>query len=321
MQLVFFVFLLGVGLALLLYGGHKLVASVSALGQRQGWSPFVLGAVVIGFGTSTPELFTTLQANLSGSVGLALGNVVGSNLANMALIIGIVGLFFPLTLGRGVLRYQCFALTWVTLLVAWLIVIVGLSRLTALGLLLLMAGFIAYVITHRSEFAWQNVSEQHALADRSFLVLSGHSVFGLIFLLVGAQLLIEGASGIARLLQVAETVIGLTVVALGTSLPELFAVLASLWQKQEEFVFGNLIGSCFFNFLVILGITALAKPIAAEPSLLFDLLALLLLMVFWLLRLFGRDVLGLMSSVFLLCLYTLWFGRQAFLSTGFLTFP
>ena len=321
MQLVFFFFLLGVGLALLFYGGHQLVASVSALGRRHNWSPFVMGAVVIGFGTSTPELFTTLQANLSGSAGLALGNVVGSNLANMALVIGIVGLFFPLTLGRGFLRYHCFALTGVTILVAWLIVAIGVSRFMALGLLLLMAGFFASLIIHRSALSWQNVGEQHGLTDRSFFALSGHIVLGLVLLLVGAQLLIEGASGIARLLDVAETLIGLTVLALGTSLPELFAVLASLWQKQEEFVFGNLIGSCFFNFLAILGITALAKPLMAEPSLLFDLLVLLFLMVFWLLRLLGRDVLGFVSSVFLLGFYMLWFGHQAFLSTGFLTFP
>ncbi|NTU79458.1 MAG: calcium/sodium antiporter [Chloroflexales bacterium] len=268
--------LFGAGIVLLIWGADLLVRGAAHLAAAAGISPLIIGLTVVAMGTSAPELAVSLQAALNGQAALTLGNVVGSNIANILLILGLVALVAPLLVAPRLLQREVPAMIAVSFLL-WLLAADGaISRLDGAVLVTLLGAFLAATIWGaRRE---QDPSLESAVRpDRSAWGLVrnvGLVIGGLILLVAGAQWLVDGAVVFARALGVSELIIGLTIVAVGTSLPEIAtSVLASL-RGERDIAVGNVVGSNILNLLAVLGLTALIapEPIAVPTSALaFDL--------------------------------------------------
>jgi cation:H+ antiporter len=253
----------GIGLVLLLGGGDVLVRGGVGLAARFGLSPAVIGAVVLGFGTSMPEMMTSLSAAFQGQSGIAIGNVVGSNIANILLILGVTAMVAPILRDRGDT-----AGIW-AMLAATVVALVLLHR-PVLGRVegaVLLIGLAAYL--------WHSLKQPVDAPDIDVAVAHGGppwrdigvALAGLAVLLAGAHLFVRGATGVAEALQVPPTVIGLTLVAVGTSLPELVTSVIAALRGQGRMALGNVLGSNVFNILAILGVTAMVVPIPVPPML------------------------------------------------------
>ncbi|MDE2881077.1 MAG: calcium/sodium antiporter [Acidobacteriota bacterium] len=254
------------GFAGLAYGADWFVDGASGLARRFHISPLVIGLTVVAYGTSAPEIGTCLVAVLGDSPGLAVGNVIGSNAANLGLILGITAVMTPFAVPRGLLRREFWFMLGATLLL-WPLATAGVvSRPVGFALAALLVAF--NVLSVR----WgRNKEASMGAADGADEPSPGRNLtttgVGLVALLIGAELLVRGASDIARTLGASETVIGLTLVAIGTSLPELATSVAAGRRGQIQIVAGNVIGSNLFNVLGALGISAAVVPVAMEPSL------------------------------------------------------
>ncbi|SNX67603.1 cation:H+ antiporter [Cereibacter ovatus] len=246
-----------IGLLGLFFGGEFLVRGASNVARAWRISPMVIGLTIVGFGTSTPELLVSINAALNGSSALAIGNVLGSNIANVLLIVGLAALISPIVMDiRQSWRDLAVMVGAAALL--WLMLLDGrLDRAEGALLLAGLAGFLAMsFLTARVE---AEESEGPAIPPVWKSVLL--TLAGLVVLMVGARLLVDSATEIARAFGISEAVIGLTVVAVGTSLPELATSLIAAWRKHSEIAIGNVIGSNIFNALGIPGVTALVLPI------------------------------------------------------------
>ncbi len=263
------------GMALLLGGGEALVRGAVAIARRLGVSPLLIGLTLVGYGTSTPELVASLEAVLAGVPDVALGNVVGSNIANVLLILGAAVLISPVRIEPRAFRRDAVALSVSALATAGLAAtgIVGRGA----GLLLLALLLLYTVQTYRAERArpdqWgailaaesELVEGTRPLAFRPALAFA---VGGMVATILGAGLLIDGAVSLARGFGVSELVIGLTLVAVGTSLPELATALVAAWRGQAELAYGNVVGSNIYNLLGILGVVAVVSPLPVPAVLL-----------------------------------------------------
>lgn len=280
--------LLAVGLALLLGGGDALVRGAAALARRFGISPLVVGLTVVAFGTSSPELAVNVTAAWRGSGALSFGNVIGSNLANIGLIAGMAALLRPLDVQAVVVRRElpmvllATAVAFVFALDASLArgEVSRYERGDGIVLLMLLSVFLYYtavdVFRQRESGAREVGLAPAGWSVPVSVLISGA---GLTALVLGAHYTVEGAVAIARDLGISEAVIGLTVVAIGTSLPELAASLVAAWRGQAEIAIGNVIGSNLFNLLMVLGLTATLRPIPVPAGGVGDLVVLLLLSV------------------------------------------
>jgi cation:H+ antiporter len=274
------------GLILLLVGGDALVRGAAALARRLGISPLVMGLTVVAFGTSAPELAVNVTAAWRGSGALSFGNVIGSNLANIGLIVGLAALMRPIDIQTSVIRRELpmmLLATAVAVVFALDSLLVGgassrYERGDGIVLLLLLNVFIYYtaVDVFRQR---KSGSGEVGLAPGSWSVPVSLALgtAGLVALVVGARFTVEGAVGIARAAGISEAVIGLTLIAIGTSLPELAASLIAAWRGHAGIAIGNVIGSNLFNLLLVLGATATIRPIPVPVGGLADLAVLSLL--------------------------------------------
>ncbi|WP_353475404.1 calcium/sodium antiporter [Salipiger sp. H15] len=263
------------GLVLLVAGGEFLVRGAVQVAERLGVSPLVIGLTLVGFGTSMPELVTSVQAGLSGSPGIAYGNVVGSNIANILLIGGISALICPVIVAESALRRDAALMLAVAALFAALAFVLPMDRL--LGALF-VAALVTYIgIVIRQE---RTTGEHGAVHDKSAALLQadpglgrpsrrrgmivplGLALAGLALVVFGGALLVQGAVALARTYGIEETVIGLTIVAVGTSMPELVTSVIAALKRQGDVAFGNIVGSNIYNILGIGGTTALIAPSA-----------------------------------------------------------
>ncbi len=269
------------GFCLLLAGGEGLVRGSAALARHLRLSPLVIGLVLVGFGTSTPELATSMTAALAGSPGLAVGNVVGSNIANVLLILGLTALIHPVACDPRAFRRDAPMLIAATLLCVAVAFGGTFGRLAGAGFLAALLGYTVYV--YRAERRHPDASaalhsEEATLADpapRSPWLAALFAAGGIGLIVLGAGLMVDGAVGVARAFGIPETVIGLTLLAVGTSLPELATSVVAALRRQTDIAFGNIVGSCLFNILGILGATALVSPIPVPPKVLtYDLAVL-----------------------------------------------
>jgi cation:H+ antiporter len=276
------------GLILLVVGSDTLVRGAAALARRLGISPLVVGLTVVAFGTSAPELAVNLTAALRGNGDISFGNVIGSNLANIGLIVGLAALMRPLEIQTSVVRRELPMLLLATA-VAFVFALDGaLSGSTSprydrgdgIVLLLLMSVFIYYTVVDVYRQRQTSVADV-GLASHAWSVPFSVTLgtVGLVGLVVGAHFTVAGAVGIARAAGISEAVIGLTVVAIGTSLPELAASLVAAWRGQTGIAIGNVIGSCLFNLLLVLGVTATIQPIPVPAGGISDLAVLSLISV------------------------------------------
>lgn len=249
-----------VGLVGLFLGGEYLVRGASSIARKFNLSPMVIGLTIVGFGTSAPELLVSVQAALEGQPAIAIGNVLGSNIANILLILGvsaaISALMIPL---RKIWRDLGFMLA-ATALIWWMLLD---STVTRTEGMILVAGLLIFLTT---AFVTGQVEPDDAdAAPVSMPIALAQTIGGLIVLVIGARLLVDSATEIARAFGISEAVIGLTIVAVGTSLPELATSIIAAIRKQTEIAVGNVVGSNIFNIFAILGITALITPIPADP--------------------------------------------------------
>lgn len=259
-------FSLIVGLALLLVGGELFVRGSVSIAQRLGVSPLLIGLTLVGFGTSTPELVTSLQAALAGAPGVATGNVVGSNIANILLILGLAALLRPILVDSAALKRDGAVLAISALLCLAVVMSGVLGRVSGLVFIAALAGYIGYAFwqERRTIPAASGISVDPGPpvkpADHPFMAI-GLTLGGLALVVAGASLLIDGAVGLATRFGISETIIGLSIVAIGTSLPELTTSVIAAIRGQSDVAFGNVVGSNIYNVLGILGITALVEPI------------------------------------------------------------
>ena len=259
--------LLVLGLFLLFIGGDWLVSGSVAVAKRMKVSPLLIGLTLVGFGTSTPELTTSLLATYKGSNGIAIGNVVGSNIANILLILGVTALILPVKVkGKSIRRDSAFLIFSCLLLLASL----AFGSIGRIMGLIMLASLIFYVVycyrTEREEVADEN--EKLPPLWRSITL----TIVGIGLTMLGAKFLVDNSVILARTWGISESVIGLTIVAVGTSLPELAASVMSAIRKHSDVALGNVIGSNIYNALFILGVTALCMPIQIPSGMWIDML-------------------------------------------------
>ncbi|MGI9484148.1 MAG: calcium/sodium antiporter [Hyphomicrobiales bacterium] len=256
-------FLTLAGIALLLVAGDALVRGAIALSLKLGLSATLISVTVVALGTSAPEFVISIEAALDGSPDIALGNVVGSNIANTLLIIGVPALLAPLATGAPELMRNYLAMIFATVLFSGLALTGEFGRIS--GGVLLFALVVSLYYSYRASEP-QSAGELAEDAPQSGLKITTLILLGIILLPVGAYLLIDGARGVAMQFELSEAAIGLTIVALGTSLPELAASSAAAMRGRGDVAIGSILGSNMLNLLLVLGATAAISPLVVAKS-------------------------------------------------------
>ena len=304
------------GFILLVWGADRLVAGASAMARNLGVSPLIIGLTIVAFGTSAPELVVSAVAASRGNPGLAVGNAIGSNIANIGLILGITAVVYPLKVESETLKREYPLL--VLIMIASFIMAADLNYSRTEGWLLLtgLAALVVWMVRYglrrgpedplAEEFAAEIPSDMPTRTAVMWLMI------GLIILPLSSRFLVEGAITIARAMEVSEVVIGLTIVAFGTSLPELAAALTSALREEDDLAIGNIIGSNMFNILGVLGIAATINPVAVDALMLrqdFPVMFLLTVLLFFMA--YGIHGPGRISRKSGLLLLTIYFTYQA----------
>jgi cation:H+ antiporter len=261
------------GLAGLIVGGELLVRGAVSAAKSFGISPMVIGLTLVGFGTSSPELVTSLQAALSGSSGIAIGNVVGSNIGNVLLILGLAALIAPIAVDPRAFRRDGAVMALATLLCLGVVLWGDVSRLVGLAFVAALAVYLGFTLWSEKRGSGTPAAavyegEAYAVpgSDYTFGVSVVIALVGLVVTIFGARFLVSGAVTIAQAVGLSETVIGLTIVAIGTSMPELVTAIIAVRKGQGDVAFGNVLGSNIFNILFILGITAVVQPMTVPAE-------------------------------------------------------
>lgn len=279
-----------VGLVGLFFGGEALVRGSVGIARRMAIPPLLIGLTVVGFGTSTPELLVSVDAAWRGVPDIALGNIVGSNIANILLIIGLSALVWPIKVMGATLRRDTAVMMAAALV---LVPVFAMGQLGRVSGLILVVGLAAYLVWAYRQPGEMEAEEVGVPAPASALVSTLWVIGGLVALMVGARFLVDGAVNIARGYGISEAFIGLTIVAVGTSLPELATSLIAAFRRQSEIAVGNIVGSNIFNVLGILGVTALIAPIpVASRFLTFDLPVMIAVSLVLTALLLTRPVIG-----------------------------
>ncbi|MAP31143.1 MAG: calcium/sodium antiporter [Marinobacter sp.] len=260
------------GLALLVWSADRFVEGSAATAGHFGMPPLLIGMVVVGFGTSAPEMVVSALAASQGNPGLALGNAYGSNITNIALILGITAVIAPIAVHSQVMRKELPILALVTLAAAWLLFDGELSRLDATGLLVLFALVLGWSIWSGMRktddvFATEMDAElaTHPMPIRNAMLWL---VVGLVLLIISSRILVWGAVDLATRFGVSDLVIGLTIVAIGTSLPELASSIIAARKGEHDLALGNILGSNLFNTLAVVGIAGSIAPMAVANEVL-----------------------------------------------------
>jgi cation:H+ antiporter len=308
------------GLVLLTLGGDALVRGAVAVARHFHVSPLLIGLTLVGFGTSTPELVTSIDAALSGSPGIAVGNVVGSNICNILLILGTAALLYPLRASLAAVRRDG-SMMLLAALAAVAAALVGyINFWLGAAFLAVLAAYIIFTYRHerrhKDASAHMHAAEGHAVhpAPHKLWLSIVMTIGGLGLTIAGAHFLVEGAVTLARVAGISETIIGLTIVAVGTSLPELVTSVMAAIRRENDVALGNVLGSNIYNILGILGVTALITPvqipaeiIRADIWIMLAVTILLIAVIAWRQRL-GRAE----GAAFLACYggYIAWLGTQ-----------
>jgi len=267
-----FVIAILAGFILLVWGADRFVLGAGAVARNYGVPPLLIGLTIVGFATSAPEILVSTIAAIRDNSGLAIGNAIGSNIANIGLVLGATALIRPMNIQSETLRREIPALLAITLLSVMLFLDKYLSRTDGI-VLLLGLGLLLYWMAglgFRSA-AGDPMSAEYAAEIRSDMRTStalAWFVLGLAVLLTGAQLLVWGSIEIAELLHVSDLIIGLTIVAVGTSLPELAVSVVAALKGEHDLAFGNIIGSNMFNLLAVIGVAVTIRPVEIPPSVL-----------------------------------------------------
>jgi cation:H+ antiporter len=263
----FDIFLVVIGLATLVVGGDFLVKGSVGIAVKARLSKLVIGMTVVSFGTSAPELIVSLQAAFENVPEIAIGNVIGSNIANLALVLGITVLIFPMPVGLNTKKFD-----WPMMMIASILFYVfalnfEIERWEGILMFLILIAFVTFLIINSRK---KNIRVDEVVSDDiptgkiNIWKYIGFLALGLVGLFFGSQWLVEGASDLALGLGVSKHVIGITIVAFGTSVPELVTSVVAAYRRETDISVGNLIGSNIFNIFVVIGLTASIKPIPIE---------------------------------------------------------
>lgn len=278
--------MLVIGFVLLVWGADKFVEGASALARKMGVSPLLVGLTIVAFGTSMPELAVSVTAALRGANEIAVGNVVGSNMFNLLVVAGLSAVICPLVMDKMLLRRD-----WPLSIFAAVLLLVAIApdhviaRWEGAVLLVIFAVILSRQIkaalNDRAQLAAAEAeaAEEAAEMTKSPVMIWVNIVLGLACIVLGGQLAVNGATGIARMFGLSETLIGLTIVAIGTSLPELVTSIVAARKGQNEIAMGNVIGSNLFNILLILGVSAVITPIPVQATSIIDCLFLIAISV------------------------------------------
>ena len=289
------------GFILLYFGAEWLVKGSASLALKAGISPLIVGLTIVAMGTSTPELLVSTLSSLRNAGDLALGNVIGSNIFNIAVILGVASLFSPMKIHKQILKFDVPVMIIAT---AVLLIFIADRTISRVEGVILTCGISAYLINSvflaRKEK--QKVDLQESASSKLWLDIMLLAA-GIALLVSGSHFLVEGAVKLARFWGVSEAVIGLTIVATGTSLPELATSIVAGLKKEEDIAIGNIVGSNIFNILSILGITSVLAPIKACGIGFYDLLFMVLSVAFVTLFILTGRSLRRWHGAILLCLY------------------
>lgn len=258
-----------IGFVGLIWSADRFVIGAAAIAKNMGMAPIMIGLTIVAMGTSAPEIIVSINAALDHAGGLAVGNAIGSNLANIGLVLGITALIAPIPIAPTQVKRELPLLVFATLAAGFLLLDKSLDIIDGVCFLLLLAGIFYYLVTSKAQ---QPDAEHEADVEhipelpqlRAWLTF----IIGLALLIISSKILVWGAMNIAATLGVSELIIGLTVVAIGTSLPELAATVASALKGHHDIAIGNVIGSNLFNLLAVMAMPALISPAALDPSVL-----------------------------------------------------
>lgn len=249
------------GLVLLGIGGEAIVKGSISIAKRLKLSTLLISTVIVGFGTSMPELVVSMKAALEGSPDIALGNVVGSNICNTLLVLGAAGVLYPVACQGAAVRRDIVIGVLVAVLLAMLSFAGVVDRMAGTVMVLSLAGYLSYGIWSEKKGSKELSHQEVEEVEHGLIIAIPMALISIVMLMGGANLLVTGATSIAKHFGVSEAVIGLTVVAVGTSLPELATAVMAAYRKHTDVIIGNVLGSNLFNILGILGLTAVAHPI------------------------------------------------------------
>jgi cation:H+ antiporter len=298
---------------MILFGANALTDGASAIARRLGLSDLIIGLTIVAFGTSAPELVISIVSAINGSGELAIGNVVGSNIFNILMIIGITAIVLPIKIERSIMTTEI----PLVLLSSIILLIMGngvfltnapfnsLSRIDGLILLCFLAIFMRYMFGIAKSSDTSADSADTAIKEMSITRAIIYTILGLALLIFGGDLFVDGASGIASGLGVSDAIIGLTIVALGTSLPELATSVTAALKNKPGMAVGNVIGSNIFNIFLVLGCASSITPLSLGNSTNFDLLTLILAsLLFWIFGWFvGERTITRIEGVILVIVY------------------
>lgn len=263
-------FLLALGLIILLLGGKTLVNGASSIASKLGMKPGLIGLTVVAVGTSLPELLVSVSAALKGNSDIAVGNILGSNLSNIGLVLGLSGIFFPIMIKKSLLQFEYL----ITLIVS--LIFFGLSingELTFGDGIILFSLFIIFTMyllrnlgSGIGDIKEEGEKQVRQVFEYSWIKASGLFISGVVGLFIGSELLVVNAVNISRELGVSERIIGITIVSIGTSLPELVTSIVAALSKRTDMAIGNILGSNILNILLIIGVTSILQPIQVSPE-------------------------------------------------------
>jgi len=302
------------GLIMIIYGADSLVRGASSIAKKAGLSALFIGFTIVAFGTSLPELVVNIFASFNGSNDLAIGNVLGSNISNILLILGISAIIFPLTVKKGTVSK---AIPFSLLAVFVLFILVNDSMIDGLGSsilsradgLILLAFFIIFIYYTVTISKASTAEGEQKIKKYKHYISASMVIGGMLGLVIGGKLVVDGAVDIARFLGLSEALIGLTIVAIGTSLPELATSAVAAYRHSSDIAIGNIIGSNIFNLFWILGLSATIKPLSFSLALNIDILVVAAITVVLILFMFvgKRNILQRWQGTTLVSLYVCYF--------------
>lgn len=306
-----------VGFVLLMVGAEYTVRGSVAIANKLKIPTLIIGLTIVAFGTSAPEFVVSIRAALTGAAGISIGNVIGSNIANILFILGISSMIFPITCVRGAFLKDFSFLLLVTLLFAGFALSGSFVRWQGLIMLALLVLFIIYNYYNSKNDKGEEEEATSPIAGRSWFFVSIVTIVGLSGIIYGADLLVRGAVDLARLLGISEEIIGLTIIALGTSLPELATSGMAAFRRQNGVALGNIIGSNIWNIVFIMGATSSIVEVQVPVQFLhYDLWVMVGATAILLPLMYRKNCLGRVSGGFLMLGYLAYMGSQVLIAQG-----
>jgi cation:H+ antiporter len=278
------VVLLIIGFVFLIKGSDFFVDGASSIASILRVPTIIVGLTIVAFGTSAPEAAVSITSSLTGSNAMAVSNVIGSNLFNMLMVIGICALLSDLLMEKNVLEKDLPFLVAITIIfVIFILIGWDINNIEGLILLIILIGYIVYLIYNSRKTGAMGVVDEPELSLKKSVAFM---IIGLVGIIIGGDVVVDSASAIAIALGMSETLVGLTIVAMGTSLPELVTSITALKKGENQMVIGNVIGSCIFNILFVLGASSAISAIPINPNMLIDVIFMIVVTVIF--YIFGR---------------------------------